>query len=118
MVQGEIDDLRKAVSQINSDLTMEIINDANKTILEIVKEKARPNNVVSFQRTSPSSDSPLVESWAYIYKIIPVEGLNGVYLIQAFRAFTSSNFYQRSMTVKNGWSDGTWYNFRASPISN
>lgn len=105
--------LANELSKVNSNLGTPLINDENTTLESIISQRFC-GRIFSFYRTNPTSDAPVNEYWGYTYIVIPIDG--SVHMVVAYRAYTSSSMYQRTID-SNGWS-GSWYKYQGTIIPN
>ena len=101
-----------AVKELNSYLSIPVINDVDTTIEAIILQRFC-GRIFSFQRTHPTSDAPYNESWTYIYIVIPIEG--SIHMVVAYKSYSSNAIYQRTID-SNGWNGG-WYQFGGTLMS-
>lgn len=104
--------LQSQIDTLNSNLSIPLIDDSGITIKDIILSKIN-GKIFAFRRVVPTDDAPVNESWGYTYIVIPING--SVHMVVAYRAYTSSSMYQRTID-SNGWSN-SWYVFGGKAIS-
>lgn len=103
--------LANQIDVLNSNLTVDQINDSDKTILDIILEKA-PQKTWNFYRTTLTNDAPAIEDWTYVYVVIPM-GFD-IFLVVARRYATTNYVYQR-IIISGQWFD-RWFRFEGKRI--